>query len=245
MGLRPGKCYRSLDKRPYTRLAVSVHRRNYVGSAPGLRTRQFNMGNSIRNFSHVVDLMSNDAVIMRDNALESIRQAINRRLVKALGKDAFFMKIRVYPHDLLREHKMAQGAGADRVSSGMSLSFGKVIGRGVRLRKGKVILSILVNEKDVGTVVDSISVAKSRLYGDIAIKIHTDVESIGTKPAKTRAALESEKAEKEASSAEAKDDKTKDAKGKDAKGKDAKGKDDKAKSGKDDKSKDAKPKGKK
>ena len=33
-----------------------------------------------------------------------------------------------YPHQILRENKQATGAGADRVSQGMRLSFGKNVG---------------------------------------------------------------------------------------------------------------------
>ena len=39
MGLRPGRCYRSKKDRAYTRLAVTVHDKNYIGAAPGLRVR--------------------------------------------------------------------------------------------------------------------------------------------------------------------------------------------------------------
>ena len=58
MGLRPGRCYRSKKDRAYTRLAVTVHDKNYIGAAPGLRVRQFNMGNSLREFSHILDLLA-------------------------------------------------------------------------------------------------------------------------------------------------------------------------------------------
>src|SRR3989338_285696 len=111
MALRPGRCYSELKDRAYTRLAVKVHRKNYIGAAPGLKTRQFNMGNPQKEFSHILDLLVTDHVQIRDNAIESIRIAINRYLAKKISKDGFFMKIRVYPHIILRENKQAQGAG--------------------------------------------------------------------------------------------------------------------------------------
>src|SRR3989338_657535 len=149
MALRPGRCYSELKDRAYTRLAVKVHKKNYIGAAPGLKTRQFNTGNPAKDFNRILDLVVDEDRQIRDNALESIRLAINRYLFKTLGKEGYFMKIRVYPHHILRENKQAQGAGADRISKGMSLSFGKPIGRAARVTKGTVVLSVLVDEKDV------------------------------------------------------------------------------------------------
>jgi large subunit ribosomal protein L10e len=37
---------------------------------------------------------------------------------------------------VLRENKQATGAGADRVSDGMRLSFGKIVGTAARVQKG-------------------------------------------------------------------------------------------------------------
>jgi large subunit ribosomal protein L10e len=37
----------------------------------------------------------------------------------------YSFKVLVYPHNVIREHKMAQGAGADRISRGMSQAFGR------------------------------------------------------------------------------------------------------------------------
>ena len=82
MGLRPGKCYTEKKDRAYTRLATKVHRRNYIGSAPGLRTRQWNMGNPGKNYDTIVDLVVDEGVQIRDNAIESARITINRFLVK-------------------------------------------------------------------------------------------------------------------------------------------------------------------
>ena len=116
MGLRPAKCYRTQKDRAYSRIAIKVHKRNYIGATPGLRIRQFNMGNPLKKYDTIVDLIVDDeGMQLRDNSLESVRLAVNRYLVKSVGKDNFFMRVRVYPYQILRENKMATGAGADRV----------------------------------------------------------------------------------------------------------------------------------
>ena len=182
MGLRPGRCYSSLEQRPYTRVAVKVHEKNYVGAIPPLRIRQFNMGNPRKKYTHIADLVVEKGVQIRDNAFEAARICINRFLNNKIGKDNYFMRIRVFPHQVLREHKQAQGAGADRVSQGMSHAFGKPIGRAVRVRKGQVVISVLAMQEHMAIVKKALLRAKDKFPCPISVKIHTDVESIGTRP---------------------------------------------------------------
>ena len=52
------------------------------------------------------------------------------------------MKLRVYPQHVLRENKQATGAGADRVSEGMRLSFGKAVGTAARVAPGQEIFTV-------------------------------------------------------------------------------------------------------
>ncbi len=235
MGLRPGHCYRSLKDRPWTRVAVKVHRRNYIGATPGIKTRQWNMGNGDKEFSHILDLVVDEGVQIRDNSIESSRIAINRYLVKHLGKDGFFFKIRTFPHQILRENKQAQGAHADRIQKGMSHPFGKPVGRAIRVRPGQKMISLLVDEKDVKIGKEALLKAKSRITCKVHVLIHTDVESIGTRPTKmiievkteaedkadVKDAAESEKAEgeekKEGAEGEKKEDSKEGEKKEDAK----------------------------
>jgi large subunit ribosomal protein L10e len=59
-----------------------------------------------------------------------------------LGPAGYYLKIRVHPHQILRENKMASGAGADRISQGMSLSFGKTVSRAARVKKGQHVFTV-------------------------------------------------------------------------------------------------------
>ncbi len=186
MGLRPGRCYSSKKDRAFSRYAVKVHRKNFVGATPGLKTRQFNMGNPLKQFTHILDLVVEEHKQIRDNAFESARIAINRYLHRELGSDNYFMRIRVYPFQILRENKQAQGAGADRVSQGMSRSFGSTIGRAVRVRPGQKIISILVDKANVETAKEALLRAKSKMPVKLNVRVGTDVESIGTRPKKVK-----------------------------------------------------------
>ncbi len=206
MGLRPGRCYSSKKDRAFSRFAVKVHRKSYVGAIPGLRTRQFNMGNGTKEFSHVLDLIVEEHCQIRDNAIESVRMAINRYLNKHLGKDGYFIKIRAYPFQVLRENKQAQGAGADRVSQGMSHSFGRNIGRAIRVRPGQKIISVLVDKPHVQIAKKGLERANAKIAAKLSIRAGTDVESIGTRPKKTRDIIKAEQEAKEAEAAEAKEE---------------------------------------
>ena len=206
MGLRPGHCYSSKDKRAFTRYAVKVHRKSYTGAIPGIKTRQFNMGNGAKNFSHILDLKVGEHIQVRDNAIESTRMAINRFLNNKIGKDNYFMKIRVYPFQVLRENKQAQGAGADRVSQGMSRSFGKNIGRSVRVRPGQKIVSVLVDKENVDFAKEALMRANSRIGASLKVRIGTDVASIGTRPKKIREIVEETPKEEEEKEEEEKEE---------------------------------------
>ncbi|MBT7241084.1 MAG: 50S ribosomal protein L16 [Candidatus Diapherotrites archaeon] len=258
MGLRPGRCYNNKKdktrygakshmkvhkkKRAYTRVAIRVPRKNYIGAAPALRIRQFNMGNPKGKYNLVGDLRVKEYFDLRDNAIESSRMAINRKLVKELGKDGFFMKVRVYPSNLNRENKQAQGAGADRVSQGMSMSFGVPNSRSARLRKNQIVFSVLCNKGEEEIVKDALMRAKSRFSVDVFVKFHDDVKAIGTIPTKKIREVKIETTPTEAEKKEGEEAKEGE---KAAEGKDAEKTDEKAGEAKAEDSKDDKKEGKK
>ena len=112
------------------------------------------------------------------------------------------MKIRIYPFQVLRENKQAQGAHADRIQTGMSKAYGKPIGRAARVRPGQIIISVLVDEPGIKAAKAALLKSKSRINCELKVKIGTDVERIGTKPKKTRAIKLAEAAKEEKESEE-------------------------------------------
>lgn len=138
MAKRPGKIYRQTDKRAYTR-------KEYLGGIPASQIVSYDMGNKTEEFEIVLSLVMKEDVQITHNALEAARVSANRYLTKTAGSLGFYLKILVHPHQILRENKMASGAGADRISQGMSLSFGKAVGRAARLKKGQTLLIVKTN----------------------------------------------------------------------------------------------------
>ncbi|MCX6699078.1 MAG: 50S ribosomal protein L16 [Methanomicrobiales archaeon] len=132
---KPGKMYRNISKKAYTR-------RKYMGGVPGSKIVQFEMGNLSLDFPLEAHLVVTESCQIRHTALEAARIAVNRRLMKEVGRSNFHFKIRVYPHHVLRENKQATGAGADRVSEGMRLSFGKPVGTAARVESKQKIFTV-------------------------------------------------------------------------------------------------------
>ncbi len=145
--LRKGVCYRNLE-RPYTRKSKK-REKSYVRGAPYSKIVKFDMGNTKKEFSYRVKLISKDNVQVRHNALESSRVAVNRVLLRKAGKNNYYLKIKTYPHHVLRENPIAAGAGADRFQTGMSHSFGKPIGLAARIKEGQEVIIVDVEEKHV------------------------------------------------------------------------------------------------
>lgn len=197
MGLRPARCYKSQKKPAFSRIAITVPDKNYIGAAPGMRIRQFNMGNPRKEFSHILDLIVMETIQIRDNALEAMRITVNRFFFKNVGKESYFMKIRIFPHQILRENKQATGAGADRIQKGMSHPYGRPIGRAARVHEGQKILSVLVDEDKVELAKEGLKKAGPKLSCKIRVRVGTDTGSIGTKPRKVRDTEDKKAKEKE------------------------------------------------
>ncbi|MBQ7702161.1 MAG: 50S ribosomal protein L16 [Candidatus Methanomethylophilaceae archaeon] len=135
MARKPAVMYREIKGMAYTR-------REYMGGVPNSRISQFEMGNLKAEFPVKLTLRCKNRVQIRHTALEAGRIAANRVLTKEVGVANYHMTLRPFPHVVLRENKLATGAGADRVSSGMRLAFGKTVGTAARLECNQAIMTV-------------------------------------------------------------------------------------------------------
>ena len=167
VGLRPGRCYKKLE-RAYTRKS-KYKAKAFIKAVPAVKIVKFDMGDLKKKFPREVNLISKEALQLRQNAVESSRLIINRILMKDLNKN-YHLKIRIYPHHVLRENKMLTGAGADRMQSGMQKAFGKPVAIASRIKKGQTIFSAYVDEKDVNIAKEALKKAIPRLPCKCAIE---------------------------------------------------------------------------
>lgn len=142
-GRKPARMYRRIKSQSYTR-------RKYIGGVPANRITQYELGNVKGDFTFEFNLIANNSCQIRHTALESARIACNKYIQKRAGSFGYFMKIRPYPHEVLRENKMATGAGADRVSSGMRAAFGKAVGTAARVKRNQILIILKVNMTNFG-----------------------------------------------------------------------------------------------
>ncbi|MGC8606854.1 MAG: 50S ribosomal protein L16 [Vulcanisaeta sp.] len=160
MPLRPGRCYRRL-KRPYTRT-------EYIAGAPYVQIPRFELGNTKpkerARFDYVVELVTEEAGQIRANALEAARQMAYKYLSKYVTDPNFYLKINVYPFNVIRENKMLAMAGADRLQQGMRLSFGVPSGRAARILKpGMTIIHVEIEGKNLAHAKEALRRAASKL----------------------------------------------------------------------------------
>lgn len=139
MARKPAKMYRRLKGQAFTR-------RKFTGGVPNNRIMKFHLGNQkageAKDFDIELTLSADESCQIRHTALEAARVISNSTIRSAAGPQGYSLRIRVYPHHILRENKQATGAGADRVSQGMRCAFGKNVGTAARVKRGQAVVTI-------------------------------------------------------------------------------------------------------
>jgi len=170
MGLRPGRIYRSLNKVPWTRFSKTKPRKSYIKAMPQSSVQIFMMGNPKGKYDTRMELVAVHAVQIRDCSLESARQTINKYVEFRLP-GAYYIKLHVYPHNVLRENKMILGAGADRLQKGMRKAFGRPSDRAARVPAKQILFTLLLNKKDKTLANEAFRRAKLKLPGKFKIRV--------------------------------------------------------------------------
>lgn len=167
--LRKGQCYRMLE-RAYTRKS-KFRKKSYLKAVPQHKIIRFNMGNVNGDFKYRVDMYSKGTLQIRHNAIEATRQVINRKLVKLLGVQEFYLMIRIYPHHCQRENKQMGGAHSDRIQTGMKNAFGKIVNVAALVKEGKELFSAYVNEKGLEIARQAMKACSSKLPCKIGLEV--------------------------------------------------------------------------
>ncbi len=166
MGLRKAASYSKKPARPYTR---NSRRKNkaYIKTIPHVKVAKFSIGNlkDFRAGKHkfVVRLVAVEDVQIRDNALEAGRMHVHKILDEQIPGQYFFA-VKVHPHHFLRNNKTSGVVGADRLSTGMSHSFGVIEGRAALVPAGKDIFFITcIDEKGARITREAVESVKAKM----------------------------------------------------------------------------------
>jgi len=163
-----GRNYSTPRGQPYTR-------GKYIHGSPALRISKFTMGDTKSSYDYRVSLVVQAPIQIRHNALEAARIAANKVLFDQLGETGYVVRLRPYPHIILRENRMIATAGADRLQEGMRRAFGKPTGRAARVRAGQSILDLYVNEAHVDLAKQALKVSSSKLAAVCRVEIERSV----------------------------------------------------------------------
>jgi len=163
-----GRNYRAPRGQPYTR-------GKYIHGSPPPRISKFTMGDTRANYEYKVSLVAQAPIQIRHNALEAARIAANKVLLDKLGETGYVVRLRPYPHIVLRENRMIATAGADRLQEGMRRAFGKPTGRAARVRAGQPIIDLYVNEPHVDLAKEALRISSSKLAASCKVTVERAV----------------------------------------------------------------------
>ncbi|MHA2315518.1 MAG: 50S ribosomal protein L16 [Candidatus Hermodarchaeia archaeon] len=172
MPARPGHCYRHINRPSYTR-------KEYVKRMPVSKVVLWRMGKKRnRNFELTISMLAKERVQIRHSALEAMRISANRYLTKELGPENYFLWLRTYPHQILREKKMMAVAGADRIQEGMRRSFGKPFALAARVKPGQPILTLEVNYQHLDIAKNALRRASMKIPTPCKLKLDKAPEEL-------------------------------------------------------------------
>lgn len=164
--LRKANAYSKRKVTPFTRVSKR-RQKSFIKAVPPQKIVKFDMGKvsqyKVGEFPHVLTVVSTENVQIRHNALESCRQYINKKLDKETNGQYMF-KVVPFPHHIQRENKMLTGAGADRMQTGMQLSFGKSMGKAAIIKsESDLFIIAFPSEKPLAFARKTIKEIKSKL----------------------------------------------------------------------------------
>ncbi len=180
MALRKGAAYSKRYARPYTRVSKK-RTKSYIKTVPNSKIVKFKMGD-IKGFDAgeypiQIHVISKENCQVRDNSIEAVRQFFNRFLQIKVGKE-FYLEVKIYPHHILRENKMLTGAGADRMQTGMSRSFGKTMGRAALVKPNQTLY--ILGVKNAKAEIEARKLIRS-VKARLACKVSTETMPVVVK----------------------------------------------------------------
>ncbi len=163
---------RYITSQAWSRYSVKKPRKNFIKALPHTSLLIFRMGINKPDYDTLLTLDSEGYVQVRSNSLEAARQSANKHLEKELQNNYFF-RVVTYPHQVIREKKRATGAGADRLSQGMSMSFGRPISVAARIHPRTSVFEIKVNGSQASLAIakEALKRASSKLSGNYSITV--------------------------------------------------------------------------
>ncbi|MEK6927374.1 MAG: 50S ribosomal protein L16 [Nanoarchaeota archaeon] len=166
MTLRKAGAYSRKIGRAFTRISKNKSK-SYIKTVPFIKVVKFHVGSqkdyADGKHTYAVSMISQEDVLLRDTAIEAARMLLTKVMdEKALGQ--YYLAVKVFPHHFLRENKLAAGAGADRMATGMTQSYGVIVGRAARVKANQAVFFIsCATDKVARMARDALQAAKAKV----------------------------------------------------------------------------------
>jgi large subunit ribosomal protein L10e len=167
--LRPARTCRNVNSQAWARFSLRKPRKNFIRARPHTSIQVFNTGTRKNDYTLTLTLNAEDKVQLRSNALEAARIMANKFL-ETNAPTNYQLRLCVYPHNVIREHKMMAGAGADRLSRGMSMAFGRPTSVAARVQRNQAVFMVKTMAENRGVAAEALRRAASKLSGKYRVK---------------------------------------------------------------------------
>lgn len=167
MGRRPAKCYRRLSTKAFVKS-------RFARGGPESKISIHDLGNKKAPAEALparINLISLESENIASEALESLRIACNKYMLKNVGKDNYHLRVCPHAMHILRINKMLSCAGADRLQTGMRGSYGKPYGMAARVFIGDHLVNIRTKEQFVAVAQEALRRGKNKLPGKQLIQV--------------------------------------------------------------------------
>ncbi len=161
MPQKPARCFTKRRSKAFSGPAYTRH--EYIHGVPPPKIQKFTMGSPHGDYDYLLELYVLERGQIRHNALEAARVMVHKYLSTTIGDTNYLFRVRVYPHHVLREHKMMAFAGADRLQEGMRLAFGKPVGTAARVFPGQAVLEVRVRQEHLEHAKEALRRGASKL----------------------------------------------------------------------------------
>ena len=167
MAFRKASAYSKKRVRPFTRTSRNKSKA-FIKTVPQSKIAKMTAGDTAGfhagKHPFIIRYVAGESVQIKDNAIEACRMYLAKMMDES-ATGQYYLAIKVAPHHMVRENKSAGGmAGADRISTGMTQSFGVVIGRSALVPAGKEVFFIsCANDKAVRVARKAMNAIKSKL----------------------------------------------------------------------------------
>ncbi len=168
--LRPARTFRDSNSQAWARYSLRKPRKNYIKAMPRNHIQVFKTGTDKGIFDLVMTLNADRYMQLRSNSIEAARETANKYLSNLLPEN-YLLRVLIYPHNVIREHKLGGFAGADRTSRGMNMAFGKPIAVAARIKKDQPIMLVKTTSANKAAAHEALRKASTKLSGKCKIKV--------------------------------------------------------------------------